>query len=310
MNQSTCLIIIGLLIAIAPIQAATIVYEPFDYGADLSNLDHMNGQTISALGMTGSYNLQSAGNGGSARFSSTGLEFPYFLPTTGGSLRLGAAYQSGSSSFAVLEAAMDVGAAPGITGDLYSSFLVRFDLLADTSTQFGLRMDNGGTQGLYSYGDFGTGSRPGVAYDDTITQAGSGSLGTFQTYLVLTHSTNVGLPGGGTSTQYVFSESDYANWILNGPDEASLASYASFVTVDSSGSTRSMFDGMNFEFVISRQPGGTSSLHEVGYLDELRFGTSLFDVISDTQIPEPSSLALLVGGTFLVMKLGRKRKAS
>ncbi len=274
------------------LQASLLIYEGWDYGlADNASMDSV---TTSATGLTGDY--YDAISGGATIYKTAGLTFgANFLPTTGGSLYQSA---SGANSYTVLKGDL-TSTARAHTGDLYHSALVKLTSLSNEGAVRIRTYNNGASTARYMsvMDETGAPSNPGVAYDDVTTASSDGSLSLNTTYLALSRFTNVGLPGGGTADQFIFDLAGYDNWLSAGGGlEANLATYASFTATETFNSQR------NFEHELHFVLGGNSSSGsetESAFIDEVRYGTTLGDVVA-VAIPEPSSFLLMAGGMLLV----------
>jgi len=303
-----CLIVSGL---ISPASAAVLVYEGFDYA--LASGTSMNGITSDAAGLSGDYSLSTSSSGTrSVNYSTQNLTFgPNYLPSTGGSIYLSASGTVGQNPYAVLSVAANAGT---VTGTVYNSYLVQFTSLSDAVIASGgsagpailtHRLQDGSVR-LQNIAHQATGpstdNRPAVGYGTANHISGSGTSGTLAldtTYLVLARFTNVGLAGGGTADQFVFTLNGYNAWLAAGGQEASLGTFAVFTSTSSRDSLVS-FSG-TFQFGVAGKGGAESA-----YLDELRWGTQLSDVISMAPVPEPSAALLLLGA--LGIWAGRPRK--
>ncbi|WFB36870.1 PEP-CTERM sorting domain-containing protein [Kiritimatiellota bacterium B12222] len=281
--------IISLLMGCATLslQADLLVYEGWNYA--LADATSMHTKAITATGMTGNY--ADITSGGSATFSTTGLSFgTNYLPTTGGSL-----YQSatGSTSYTVLRG--DINTTVSYPMTLWGSYLVQIDEFStDGTVKVRANYDDSGNSKarfISTVDATGSSQNTGVGYDSTGT-ASSGGLTEDVTYLALSSFTNVGGAGGGTATQYIFTLGEYDSWLSAGGGlEANLGSYAGITATDSSGDIKSFANYVNFVL------GGSGTGTESAFIDEVRYGTTLGDVIA---IPEPSSFLLMLGGMSLI----------
>ncbi|MGE9291601.1 MAG: PEP-CTERM sorting domain-containing protein, partial [Puniceicoccales bacterium] len=131
----------------------------------------------------------------------------------------------------------------------------------------------------------------------------SGSVSEGETYLVLSHFTNVGGAGGGTATTYLFDQAAYDSWYYANGDYADLATYALFAISETSSTVATLEDGNTIDFTnFSPNDSGFNLTSDV-YFDELRWGTELGDVVG-VPVPEPSTSGLLIGvlSGFLVLR--------
>lgn len=290
--------------------AAVLVYEDYDYA--LIDGTTMNGVATAATGFTGNY--ASAGTSGTSVYQATGLTFgANHLPVSGGAVRLSSPTGTTSS---LLGATISVGGAQ--TGTLWSSYLVNITTKSNAGNATAqarvsdVQAGAAGTQNnrMNSQGDgfvggvFGT----AVTYSGSgATTSGATTLTVGSTYLMLSQFTNVGTAGGGTATLRVLDVAGYNDWLsLGGGLEANLGTY-DLSTQSHSFTTQADFgDGDFFVFAASNASGATA-VQTVVY-DELRWGTSLGDVVST--VPEPSAVASVIGGLGMLALLRRRPLAS
>jgi hypothetical protein len=281
----------GVLLS-SSLSATLYVYEGFDYS--LADSTSMDGVTTNATGLSGTYDDNSSG--GSATYSSTGLTFgSNYLTTTGGSL-----YQtaSGTSSYTVLVA--DISATVSESTTIWSSFLVQIEEFStEGAVKVRLRYDDNGTTRFLSTVDAsGDSQNTAVGYDSSETESSS-SLTAGITYLVLSSYTNVGDSEGGDATQWIFTLDGYESWLSTGGGlEDTLSDYA-YSTITDSGTTKSFATQINFVL------GGSGTGTESAYIDELRYGSSLSDVIA---VPELATFALFLGLFSGAVLLVRRRR--
>ncbi len=312
--------VIPLLVALglpAAGQAGLLVYEGFDYG--VANGSSLNGVAVSATGLGGNYTVTNAGTG-TATFVETGLTFGD-LVTTSGAARLNSG-TTGSSN-AVLSASLNLSAAG--TGTIYSSYLVQFTSLSTTSAGGGnqVRLKNtaNNTNLLQSSAKVASATfTPGVAYGNNTPvnapkPAEGANMVTGETYLVVNTFTNVGsaLSAGspGVATTALFDLASYNNWVSNGSNESGefgLTALALRTVSESVTSGTYTFNNTSKSLQFTTFSGSGSGQNAI--FDEVRFGTSLSDVVVST-IPEPSTYAGIVGGLTLAgAYLARRRDKS
>ena len=292
---------------------ALLVYEGFNYSGSVSNGASMGGVTSSALGLTGNYAVTNS-NSASSVYNTSGLSFgSNFYSSTGGALQ-GNGPVGGSAI-----AGVAINATSG-SSTLWNSYLFNFSSLAsnvDGSAVSILRLNTSaggtGTTSWFSANpeaSNGALAKPGVAYDSTVTNyTGAFTLATNTTYLAVARYTNVGtaLSAGspGTASLWIFTQSGYDNWVTNGASEANLSVYASATVSDSA--TTGTFSFSSGSFLQLGTYGGTIGIDGTPQnlrTDEIRFGTTLYDVV----VPEPSiSLLVLGAGGFLLIFRKRPR---
>jgi PEP-CTERM motif len=283
--------------------AAVLVYEDYDYA--LADGTTLNGVATSATGFTGSYAV--GGTGGSSVYATTGLTFgANYLPVSGGATRLSASVTGGSTS-SVLGATISVGGAQ--TGTLWSSYLVNITSKTDKAgataqARVSDLQTTSSNNRLNALADSGTTLGTGIAYDSTIVATTGTTLTVGTTYLMLSQYTNVGTAGGGTATLWIFNLAGYNDWLsLGGGLEANLGSYDITSQSDSS-TTQADFGAVNdfYQFAVSNT--SDSLIVQTVIYDELRWGTSLGDVVST--VPEPGT-AMSMAGALAAFALLRRR---
>jgi hypothetical protein len=287
----------GMLLS-SNLSATLLVYEGFDY--DLTDATSMSGEAITALGMDGSYS--ETANGGSSTYSTTDLSFgSNFLSTTGGSLFQTVTSPTGSRWSVLTGNLTDT--ATSYTGTLYSSYLVNFTSFGgDTGAAYVRVKNDNDTNRLISAADYsGATATSAVSYDADAVASESGALLVDTTYLVVSRYTNILVSGGGTADQFIFTLADYESWLSDGSGlETNIGSYATYTATDTSTETKGFTH--NLQFAMGTSEIGTES----AYFDELRYGSSLSDVVAVT-VPEPATFALLMGLSGAVLLLRRRR---
>jgi len=287
--------------------ATLLVYEGFDY--NLANGGILSGVTVSSdtIGLTGKYSYTSSNNAGgsltpaaSEKYTTTGLTFGN-LETSGGALSLKA-----KSASAVMTVNTTAGSASS-AGTYYNSYLIQYDALntvvpSGTGPYAGERQ-NGSSMFSYAYyrNASGTGSMVGSG-----TPSGNGfgsgftpSLNT--TYLIVSRYTS------SLFEEFVFTLADYNAWVSDGAQESNLYSYYSNYASLAFGQLNITLGGggsNTMSFLIQPQLGELDAT-----MDEMRWGTTLGDVLPMT-VPEPSTVALLLGAVGLTFVHSAKRKRS
>jgi MYXO-CTERM domain-containing protein len=301
--------------AFAATASAQLVHESFSgYSAG-----SINGQAALGTGLSGNWSAgRLAGTTGTldATYTPTGLAFGSSFQSSGGALVLDISSATASNNAVV--AGVSTAASLGtFAGTLYSSHLVQAAFTPNNSGTFGSRINTtigggGGTSRFQISGDAGTGTTtPGTDYIGNNTANGGNSLVSGQTFLVVGRFTAVGDSGGGTATQWVFSQAQYENWVAAGADEAALASRSVSTTADgiwarnnNTDATQANFVGGSSTFAQFFLLSGTTNAVSVTF-DELRYGASLASV---TPIPEPSAFAALAGLSALGLAASRRRR--
>lgn len=279
---------------LAPARAALLLYEGFNgYGSGT-----LVGQTTANdTGVTGTFS-----GTGTVTYASTGLAFGS-LQTSGGA----ATATAGSGSTSSLSFNPNV----SDTGTLWSSYLVSASAISGnvavstgTSANLATSAVLGGISG-YSQIRYGTATGSSSAGN------GSSALAINTTYLVLTEWTNVGTALGtgssaGTAQYWVLTLAQFNSFVAAGMSSGYLTAaaigtaandvYASHTSISMTSGTYG-FD--------STTPVTLSSQNESATFDEVRYGTTLADVLP---VPE-SPLAPLLGAAALLPLLRRRRIA-
>ena len=290
--------------------ATVLIYEDYDYA--LTDGATMNGVATAATGFSGNYATGGSGSTpGTSVYATTGLTFgANYLPVSGGAVRLSA--QGGASNSTVLGATISVGGAQ--TGTLWSSYLVNIASKSDKAgataqARVSDLQTTGSGNRLNSVADSGSTLGTAISYDSTVVTASGTTLTVGTTYLMLSQFTNVGTAGGGTATLWIFNLAGYNDWLsLGGGLAANLGSYDLTSQSDPS-TTLADFGAVNdyFQFAISNTTDTSVSLLQTVVYDELRWGTSLGDVVST--VPEPSAVASVIGGLGMLALLSSSRHA-
>jgi hypothetical protein len=304
-RSATLLPILALLAGTCAGNAALLIHEDYDYA--LTDGTTMAGVATSATGFTGNYAV--GGTNGSSVYATTGLTFgANYLPVSGGAARLSASV-TGSSTSSILGATIDLGAAQ--TGTLWSSYLVNFTSKIPLGGPAGATGQarvsdlqvSGSNNRMNAIADSGSTLGTGISYSGSgATTAGGTTLTVGSTYLMLSQFNNVGTAGGGTATLWVFNVAGYDDWLnLGGGLEANLGTY-DLTSQSHTFTTQADFAGGDFyQFAVSNT-SDSITVQTVVY-DELRWGTTLGDVVS---VPEPSTVASVIGGLAMLVLLRRR----
>ncbi|WFB35958.1 PEP-CTERM sorting domain-containing protein [Kiritimatiellota bacterium B12222] len=281
------------------VYADLLVYESFNYTGSVADNAIMNGVESNATGVSGSYSR----GGSDFKYSTTGLSFsPNFSTPSGGSVYLNIS----NSQYGILKVGLD---AETVSGDLYHSFLFRSSLLTATG-------NNNGTFSRIAGDKLSVSPKSkvaegiGIGYNGSANETADNDLLLENTtYLMLSKFTHVGstLSAGtpGTATVWALTASEYDNWLSAGGGlEANLSTYTDrWTTQTLTEGTFNVTDSSILELASTTTGLGSGSLY-VTY-DELRFGTTLSDVVL---IPEPSSLLLLsLAGAVALVATRRKQ---
>jgi hypothetical protein len=289
--------------------AALLVYEGFN-GYTVGNI---SGQaTVNTTGLQGNWAAGNVG-GGTATYTASGLSFgSNFLSVAGGALNTTTNY-SGATSTGLASVRLST----STTGVLWNSYLVNYSeisLAGGGSAMVGLGASGASPDRFRSYMTTNT-----VAADKLVNASYDSVVGTTQkfnfnintTYLMLSSYTNVGsaLSAGspGVATTWVFTLAGYDAWVAAGSNETGangLNTFASAKATDSVSSSTYLFDNNSYVTLRSNAPN-TNGFGVDAIYDEVRYGTTLGDVVS--VVPEPS-VSLLFGAGVSVFLFGRRRR--
>ncbi|MDF3128994.1 PEP-CTERM sorting domain-containing protein [Kiritimatiellaeota bacterium B1221] len=285
-----------------PARGALLVYEGFNYG--LADNTAIGGTATTATGLTGNYSASNTPSKASSSYRTAGLSFgSVFYAGSGGSLNQRAL----NSGVSYLGVALDTAV---VHGDLWGSHLFNIADINSINTTGQTRLNSTATGGSssswFNMADdiSGSGQYPQVAYDGSTysTQSGFEYVeGT--TYLMVSKFTQVGeaLSAGtpGVASLWIFSQAQYEAWVAGGGSEASLSAFSDgFATVSTTSGSYEFDDFL--QFAAYSTSGSVSSL----YTDEVRYGTTLGDVVA---VPEPSTILMLLAGC-CVLALGVRRR--
>jgi len=293
----------SLAAALPSARATLLVYEGVNgYTTGSLAAQKPNDSTVGLDKTKGYYDGASPSRAGGYTVQSTGLTFGP-LETSGGAL----SFNGGTN---VIGPDLDLGSI-AFTGTLWSSYLVTLSARG-TAAADGVVIRIGDTPAdstgnhFSSWADSRQSSTAvAVGYSKGNTAVnGTGSLALGTTYIIISEFTRVGesVSTGtpGVATSWALTESQFAAFLADGGDEAALARAS--VTATAMHST-----GANgTQAFSSSQSIGIITVNDSGVLDELRYGSTLADVIP---IPEPATAALLAGlgcGVFLLLRRSRR----
>lgn len=282
--------------------AELLVYQGFNgYAAG-----PLPGQTIggNVQGLNTTATITSAGTGANANVSdATGLSFSNLVVNGGKGIYSDATGRPSYIGFAYTGAT--------VTGNLYSSYLVRIATTQNSNSVVSLRVNATPTSGgaasyFHSYADVVGNTFTASQYDLNNQAVSSGTtLAINTTYVVLGRFTNVGtaLSAGspGLATTYVltadqfdfFKDGGFTDAELDGASVGSgqnnVTSRISDAPVTTGTFTLTAGNGIQFG------PGNAAANQNVSY-DELRFGTTFDDVLPLVPVapPDPVNVAISV----------------
>lgn len=284
-------------------QAALLVYEGFD-GYTTGSI---TGKNVSAntIGLSGSW--QTSGSP-PHQVIETGLTFNG-LVTRGGALSFS------SSVTRLTGVALTPSLAAGAT--LYSSYLVNLSTLGSGDSGVGTRIHpssatgSGGTGGAYfsSFADTRPSANPAIAYSDKFdpdnTITGSSALKENETFLIISIFTNVGGTGTGNAYLYALNQNQFTHLLA----VTDLETYLSSTSVGQ-GDTQIWATAQDLNVSVGSYSFNSSDYFQIlslggtlGVIDEIRYGTTLADVLS---VPEPSRMLLAGLGLFGVLMCHRR----
>ena len=279
---------------ILPAQATPLIYEGFS-GYTPGTLE---GQTTTALGLTGTYSQPNWGSPTPLVATSTGLTFgsgTATLPVTGGAVA-----STGAHYDPPYEAALNTGA---ITGTLWGSYLFNFGSNAYAGSAFFTSFSDGlGTKAADGKISISYDPPPFTGNANPYTANAVYWFDANTTYMVITEWTNLGNldnSGTGTGTMWLLTAANYNSLIANGLTKANLNTYKS-ATVSTTGTAFTLDNSDSARFGITAGGSGYTRT-----LDEIRWGTTLADVAS--AVPEPGILALVAGSMGVLALLRRRR---
>ena len=279
--------------AVSQSAADLVAYQGFDgYAAG-----PLPGQTVGAnvQGLDPAGVITSAGTGANANvFEATGLTFSNLVTGGGSGLYSDATGRPSYIGFAYN--------GPTVTGTLYSSYLVRLATTQNSASVASLRVNATATTGgagsyFHTYADSVGNTFTGSQYDaNNLNTASTTTLATGTDYVVIGRFTRVGMPLAagtpGQATTFVLSAAQFdffkdggftdaeLDTALIGTGPANVTSRVSDAPVNSGTFTLTSGNGIQFG------PGNGATSQTVAY-DELRFGTTLDDVLPVAEDPEP-----------------------
>jgi hypothetical protein len=311
LNQILGLAALALLAGTTSSQAVLLVHEGFNYG--LADGTTFNGVATTATGYSGNYTVATGAAGGAGVYSSTGLTFSSnFFATANGAANLTTPAQpSPTGTSAILGGTLSIGGAQ--TGNIYSSYLVNYGtkepVFSGAAAQLRISdlQTSGSNNRFLTFADNGANLNNGVSFSGASTN-GSQALVDGTTYLMVAKYTNVGTIGAtGTATLWLFDSASYDLWFTGGASEAALDTFALGGPLVSAGvTTTAIHTFTNGDFTQFTISGTNGSAAQSIFYDELRYGTTLEDVV---MVPEPSTYALMLGGLLLFLVVRRKRCA-
>jgi hypothetical protein len=276
--------------------AALLVYEGFaDYQA--GSLQGIAASS-SSTGLSGNWEQTTS----SHSVVTSGLSFEG-LAYQGGALSIGS-----GTTISGIGLSNSAALAPGST--LYTSYLVRQNINANYGSSILTRIhDSSATSsgGYFSaFADGRASQTAAVGYHDiwnpSNSLAGSSPIVSGQTYIVISSFTNVGVASAGDAHIYVLNQLQFSNLLAAdihtlGSREAGTGNdqvWSAAVTLGASGS--GTFNSSDYLQILTLETNGV--------IDELRYGTTLGDVLP---IPEPSA-TLLLGAFLSILGSTRRRR--
>ncbi|WP_367871952.1 GDSL-type esterase/lipase family protein [Luteolibacter sp. Populi] len=296
--------------------AAAIAASPLPSSGDLVAYQGFNGYAAGSLsGQTVGANTQglnpagtivSAGTGGPFNvFEATGMTFSNLLTSGGSGLYSDASGRASYIGFAYT--------GPTVTGNLYSSYLVKLVTAQNVASVASLRANtaansSGPTSYFHAYADNPTNTFTGSQYDtNNALTASAVTLPTGTNFVVIGRFTRVGMPlsvaNPGLATTFVLSIPQFDFFKAGGftdaeLDGASIGSGPTNVTsrVSDAPVTTGTFNNLASGNGIQFGPGNSTLNQTIAY-DEFRFGTTLDNVLPlDNSNPVPVEITLTASG--------------
>lgn len=295
-RMCTSVLVLAVMVSISGSACASLlIYEGFNgYTSGALTGQAVNGNTI---GLTGTY-VEAVYSGITA--TTSGLTFGSGATTyavSGGSI------VNPTTNYAAVGIGLNTGT---ISGTLYGSYLFQLGTAYGPSggtrieTRFSTVSNSATTQAYLDSAVLNNGGKMSLKYDASSTAVTSAditaTLNGGVTYMAISKWTGVST-GSGTGALWILTSAQYdaSGGILT---ESYLNSNA-LLSMTASGSGSSVLNNSDFmQFLI----GGNADNRA---LDEIKYGTTLLDV---TAVPEPSSMAMLLGaGAFLFVSVCRRR---
>ncbi|MDR1283166.1 MAG: PEP-CTERM sorting domain-containing protein [Opitutaceae bacterium] len=294
-----CFSLFVVLAGASSVQAGLLVYEGFDGYTPGAGLEGStpNENTV-GLDTTRAYVDDSENPRYTDTVLADGLTFGS-LRTSGGALGFS---NTGGTGIEPSVGTNVIGAylssdASGYTGDLWNSYLVNLAIQGDLPGDgMGIRIGSSpatSNSGFNSWADSRNSSENvGVGYNfgHTRGETGAAGLELDTTYIIISCFTNAGvaLSGSvnGTATLWALTEAQFADFLATGGDETALANALVTATTSQTVNSGTQTFAGAFGFV---------SVNDAGTIDELRWGSSLESVIPVVPVPEPATVALVLG---------------
>lgn len=294
------------LLSIPSSQATLLVYEGYDgYAAGL-----LNGQTPTNTTGFSSAAITGGGTTTVNSFNSTGLTFSNLL-VSGGSGRFHSA-NSGTNAQSYIGYTYN---GPTVTGTLYTAYLTNLEALQSTGSIVSMRVNatsatSSTTSYFVSMADSQNGTAAGNQYDASSgTTSGTTTLALNTTYVIIGRYTNVGTALSattkGSGTTFVLTEAQFDFFKAGGFTDAELDSatigvapsnvFSRVTDPDVTTSVHSSYpsgfnnlvSGNGIQFAVGNAGSGVP---QTAKYDEIRYGTSLNDVLPLNDTPEPESV--------------------
>ena len=275
----------GTLLLAGSVGAALLAEEQFDYGIGSASSTWNGG-----VGFVS--NAWSKGSTGTTLDNGLALGN---MQVAGGSAHIQFTAGSGFSAGILGRQFNNAGAS---SGDLWMAYLFQFDIARSTILNDEFLEVRPGAGDIRTKIDENT-SAVGLRYGgDTSTSSADANVKNGTTLLYVVKWPDMGAATGADARGWALSASEYDSMVANGGvSEANLDTYAGIQLSNSFSADETMAGNVSMQIVPMGRNNSTPSF----YVDELRLGTTVNDVVA---IPEPATLGVVVlfGGGLVLLR--------